>query len=119
MVKPQLNPDGVSVTGCQIIYAPQGQAGEYSKLATNPYRGCGHGCVYCVAPETLIQMIDGSAKPIKDVEIGDTLVGLVRRAKTRRTFNWNYAPSVVLDKLATTQEAFRVTLANGMTAVSS
>jgi hypothetical protein len=41
---PQLNPDGVSVKGCTIIYAPTGQAGEYAALATNPYRGCGHQC---------------------------------------------------------------------------
>ena len=43
---PQLNPDGLSVRGCSIIYAPAGQAGEYSALATNPYRGCGNGCAY-------------------------------------------------------------------------
>src|SRR5215472_2137732 len=29
------------------IYPPRGQAGEYAPLACNPYRGCGHGCVYC------------------------------------------------------------------------
>lgn len=45
-----LNPDGVSVKGCSIIYAPKGQAGEYAPLATNPYRGCGHGCAYCYVP---------------------------------------------------------------------
>ena len=28
-----LNPDGLSVAGCSIIYAPRGQAGEYSPLA--------------------------------------------------------------------------------------
>jgi len=26
------------------IYSPNGQAGEYSALATNPYHGCGHQC---------------------------------------------------------------------------
>lgn len=45
-----LNPDGVSIKGCSIIYAPAGQAGEYAPLATNPYRGCGHGCAYCYVP---------------------------------------------------------------------
>jgi DNA repair photolyase len=48
--RPTLNPDGVSVRGCTYIYAPRGQAGEYAPLATNPYRGCGHGCAYCYVP---------------------------------------------------------------------
>jgi len=45
-----LNEDGVSVKGCNIIYAPKGQAGEYAPLAANPYRGCGHKCAYCYVP---------------------------------------------------------------------
>lgn len=39
--------------GCSIIYAPRGQAKEYAPLATNPYRGCGHGCAYCYVPAVL------------------------------------------------------------------
>jgi DNA repair photolyase len=50
---PVINPDGVSIKGCSIIYAPKGQAGEYSPLAANPYRGCGNGCVYCYVPSVL------------------------------------------------------------------
>lgn len=50
---PTINPDGVSIKGCSIIYAPAGQAGEYAPLAANPYRGCGHGCVYCYVPSVL------------------------------------------------------------------
>jgi DNA repair photolyase len=45
-----LNPDGVSIAGCKMIYAPKGQAGEYAPLAANPYRGCGTGCAYCYVP---------------------------------------------------------------------
>lgn len=52
-VMAQLNPDGFSVKGCSMIYAPAGQAGEYAKLATNPYRGCGHKCIYCYVPGVL------------------------------------------------------------------
>ena len=33
-----------------IIYEPRGKAREYSALAANIYRGCGHACVYCFAP---------------------------------------------------------------------
>ena len=42
-----------AIKGCTIIYAPRGQAGEYAKLATNPYRGCGHKCSYCYVPSVL------------------------------------------------------------------
>jgi len=65
-MKPELNPDGVSVKGCSIIYAPSGQAGEYSPLATNPYRGCGHKCAYCYVPNVLRmsrQEFDSGAVP--------------------------------------------------------
>lgn len=48
-----LNADGYSIKGCNIIYAPKGQAGEYARLATNPYRGCGHKCAYCYVPAVL------------------------------------------------------------------
>jgi len=33
-----------------VIYVPRGKAREYSGLAANLYRGCGHGCKYCYAP---------------------------------------------------------------------
>jgi hypothetical protein len=48
-----MNEDGISISGCSYIYAPKGQAGEYSALATNPYRGCGHGCAYCYVPQAI------------------------------------------------------------------
>lgn len=65
----QLNPDGYSIKGCSIIYAPAGQAGEYAKLATNPYRGCGHQCVYCYVPAAIKisrEVFDAGAVPRKD-----------------------------------------------------
>lgn len=65
-MKPTINPDGISVKGCTYIYAPKGQAGEYSALATNPYRGCGHKCAYCYVPLVLKmkrEEFDAGAKP--------------------------------------------------------
>lgn len=49
----ELNDDGWSVKNCAMIYAPRGQAGEYAKLAANPYHGCGHKCAYCYVPAVL------------------------------------------------------------------
>jgi DNA repair photolyase len=43
----------IALPGARYIYAPAGQAGEYAALAANPYRGCGHGCVYCYVPRVL------------------------------------------------------------------
>ena len=42
-----------AIKGCNYIYAPKGQAGEYAELATNPYSGCGHKCAYCYVPKVL------------------------------------------------------------------
>ena len=42
-----------AVPGCNIIYAPRGQAGEYAPLAANMYRGCPHACAYCYCPAVL------------------------------------------------------------------
>ena len=33
-----------------IIYIPKGKALEYSPLAANLYKGCGHACKYCYVP---------------------------------------------------------------------
>jgi len=52
-MKVQTNPDGISIKGCSLIYAPAGQAGEYAPLACNPYRGCGHSCSYCYVPAAI------------------------------------------------------------------
>lgn len=38
------------VKGADVIYRPAGNAGEYAALATNPYTGCGHQCLYCYVP---------------------------------------------------------------------
>ena len=53
----------------------------------NPYRGCEHGCVYCLDGGTRILMADGRTKPLADIAIGDRIVGtrLRRVADTRST----------------------------------
>ena len=36
-----------------VVYEPKSQAGEYGRLATNPYLTCVHGCTYCYCPQFL------------------------------------------------------------------
>lgn len=47
---PEYFPDQPIVKGADVIYRPAGNAGEYAPLATNPWKGCGHGCKYCYVP---------------------------------------------------------------------
>ena len=44
----------------------------------NPYRGCEHGCVYCVSGDTPILMGDGSLKPLAELSVGDEIYGTVK-----------------------------------------
>jgi hypothetical protein len=57
------------LTKCRTIYRPGDQAWEYAPLATNPYNGCGHGCVYCYVPQIkhmTREKFDAGAFPQKD-----------------------------------------------------
>lgn len=37
----------------KVIYEPKGRAAGYAKYACNLYRGCGHKCFYCYAPNVI------------------------------------------------------------------
>ena len=50
-----------------IIYEPRGRAKEYSELAANLYRGCGHCCEYCYAPAAIhMDRVNFYAPSIRD-----------------------------------------------------
>jgi DNA repair photolyase len=84
------------------------------RYSINPYRGCFHGCAYCLAGETRILMADGSTKQLADVRAGDHVVGTARSAGGRR-----FVPSLVLDRWATARRAFRVRLDSGQDLIAS
>lgn len=80
----------------------------------NPYRGCSHACVYCLHPDTRILMADGRSRPLRDVRVGDVVVGTRREGAYRR-----YVPSVVAATWDTRKPAHRVHLSDGTEIVSS
>ncbi len=45
----------------------------------NPYRGCEHGCVYCLEPNAPVLYADMSWRPLGEVRLGDVLVGFDER----------------------------------------
>jgi DNA repair photolyase len=80
----------------------------------NPYRGCEHGCIYCVAGDTLILMVDGSTRPMAEVKVGDQIYGTKWHGEYRR-----YVRTRVLAHWSVIKPAHRVTLANGAQLVAS
>ena len=48
------------------------------RYSINPYRGCFHGCAYCLSGDTRILMADGSTKQLADVKPGEHVVGTAR-----------------------------------------
>src|SRR4051794_19266862 len=74
----------------------------------NPYRGCSHACVYCMAGDTRVLMADGSRRPIADLRVGDRIIGTERRGTYRY-----YVETEVLAHWSTVEPAFRLTLADG------
>lgn len=47
----------------KIIYEPRGKAREYSAIAANLFTGCGHGCLYCYAPDCLFMTREKFSEP--------------------------------------------------------
>ncbi|GAB3869440.1 intein-containing Rv2578c family radical SAM protein [Dactylosporangium cerinum] len=80
----------------------------------NPYRGCSHACVYCLAGDTPILMADGTTRALADLRVGDSIIGTVRDGRLRR-----YVPTTVLAHWSTVKPAHRVTLHDGTTLVAS
>ena len=74
----------------------------------NPYQGCEHGCVYCIAGDTPILMADGTTRPIAEVRAGDAIYGTVRRGWYRR-----YVKARVLAHWSVIKPVYRITLDDG------
>jgi len=74
----------------------------------NPYRGCEHGCVYCMSGDTQILMADGTTRPLARIRAGDSIYGTVRRGWYRR-----YVEAQVLAHWSVVKPAYRITLADG------
>jgi DNA repair photolyase len=80
----------------------------------NPYRGCSHGCTYCMSGDTPILLADGRTKPIAELEVGDGICGTERRASFR-----HYVTTEVRDHWQTLKPAFRTTLEDGTELITS
>ncbi|WP_309226213.1 MULTISPECIES: intein-containing Rv2578c family radical SAM protein [Micromonospora] len=97
-----------------IINRVPGQSRVPFEWTINPYRGCSHACVYCLAGDTPVLMADGRTRPISELTPGDRIYGTERSGAYRR-----YVVTTVRDVWSTVKRAYRVTLADGTTLVAS
>ncbi|CAN5925416.1 intein-containing Rv2578c family radical SAM protein [soil metagenome] len=84
------------------------------KWSVNPYRGCFHGCAYCLAGDTPILMADGATRALRDVRVGDEIYGTEVRGRYRR-----YVRTEVLAHWKTIKPAYRISLADGTQLIAS
>jgi DNA repair photolyase len=80
----------------------------------NPYRGCAHACPYCLSGETPVLTVDGRARALAELRVGDELYGTRRVGTYRR-----YVRSRVLAHWSVIKPAYRITLEDGTTLISS
>ncbi len=74
----------------------------------NPYRGCEHGCVFCLSGDTPILMGDGTTRALERVRAGDEIYGTVREGGYRR-----YTRTRVLAHWSVIKPAWRIKLEDG------
>lgn len=77
-------------------------------VSLNPYRGCEHGCVYCLAGDTRILMADGTTRRLREILPGDMIYGTARDGWYRR-----YVRTRVTAHWEVRRPAYRVLLGDG------
>lgn len=84
------------------------------RWSANPYRGCQHGCAYCVSGDTEVLLANGQSRQLADVRAGDEIYGTAFDGERH-----HYVRTLVLDHWSTTKPAYRVRLADGRELVAS
>ncbi len=84
------------------------------RWTVNPYRGCSHACVYCLAGPTRVLLADGRTRPIAELRVGDAVIGTDRVGGERQ-----YVRTTVLAQWSTRRLAHCVRLAGGAEIVAS
>jgi len=97
-----------------VLNKVPGQSRMPFQWTVNPYRGCSHGCRYCLAGDTPILMADGRTKPLSELRVGDRIYGTELVGNRRR-----YVTTHVLAQWTTVKPAFRLTLRDGTQLIAS
>ena len=92
----------------------------WCNLTWNPVVGCKNYCEYCIHPDSLILMYDLSTKKIKDIKIGDEIIGfdeistIVKLRKSKK-----FKKAIVIQKFTTIQDAYEICFESGKKIICS
>ena len=81
------------------------------------HRGCIRKCSWCLSPSTKILYPDLTQKPISDVNIGDTIVGLKQTGSSKHNYIMRHA--TVTGKKSIQTKAYKIKFSNGEEVVCS
>ena len=84
------------------------------RWTVNPYRGCGHACVYCLDGATPVLLADGRTRSLAALRVGDAVLGTAPGPGGRR-----YVRTTVLAHWSTRRPVHRVALADGTVILAS
>jgi DNA repair photolyase len=84
------------------------------RYSLNPYRGCLHGCSYCMAGDTPVLLADGTTRLLASLRVGDEIYGTVLKGNYRR-----FTRTTILAHWRTIKPAYRVRLADGTELIAS
>ena len=80
--------------------------------SVNPYRGCEHACIYCLAPETPVLLADLGTRPVGALQPGDALVGFDEEGASPARFR-KLRTATVLAVWRSQKAVFRITTTGG------
>ena len=110
---PLVNMDLMPLPDRHLLY-------KYQKNQENPIRSiiasfqCGLHCSYCVHEDTIILRIDGTTTEIKNLNIGDIVVGL-----TQKGTQWFCTSSIIENIWKTYKQAYKIVCEDGTEVICS
>ena len=93
-------------------------ADEWGKHKLNIAKGCINNCSYCLHPDTLVLMTNGTSKKIKNLEKNDLVWGITD-LNNKKSHSSKFTPSRVLDIWVTYKNAIKITMTNGVELICS
>jgi DNA repair photolyase len=84
------------------------------RWTVNPYRGCSHACTYCLAGDTAVLLADGRNRRLRDLDVGDLIVGTAAGDNHRRL-----VATGVEAKWSSIKRAFAIQLDDGTELIAS